>query len=238
MKINTLHKWHLSIPEARAIQKNLSAWLSHSGSCEGPRLVARIELQPTEGSMAEGSEQATVTLIRFPGHEVLERKVAIKHSAFPREPGLLSFRKAPAIIAALEKLNHTPDLLICDGRGSTGPDTFGVAAHVGLLANLPTIGIRPPKPRDNYSCLGAQRGSWLPLETKHHASVLLRVISAMDPLLVSAAHRIDTASAMDCLLRVFPTNMPSRDYLSLLYPERYQAPAAPVLRVVKDSRNR
>ncbi|OUS23760.1 hypothetical protein A9Q99_27385 [Gammaproteobacteria bacterium 45_16_T64] len=218
MKTHQLHKWTISPEEARSIQKNLCAWVSTQERCQSPSLVARIEFSGSQGD--QGSSQSTVTIKSFPSLGFLERKVGIKKSGFPRVPGLISFQKAPSAISALEKLSHTPDLIICDGRGITGPDSFGVASHVGILANLPTIGIRPPKARFNYSTLGEQRGDWLPLaDETGNSGVLLRVLDGLDPLLVSPAHKITQEDAIRLLLQFFPSTIPAREYIEILYPE-------------------
>ena len=218
MKTHQLHKWTVSPEEARAIQKNLCAWVSTQERCQSPSLAARIEFSNTLDDI--GSIQSTVTVKKIPSLCFLERKIAIKPSGFPRVPGLISFQKAPAAIAALEKLSHSPDLLICDGRGITGPDSFGVASHVGILANLPTIGIRPPKARFNYTSLGNNRGDWLPLgENGENSGILLRVLDGLDPLLISPAHKITLEDAIEQLLNFFPKTIPAREYIELIYPE-------------------
>ena len=218
MRTHQLHKWTLSPKEARAIQKNLCAWVSTQERCQSPSFAARIEFSNTLD--AKGSIQSTVTVKSLPSLGFLERKIAIKPSGFPRVPGLISFQKVPAAIAALEKLSHTPDLLICDGRGITGPDSFGVASHVGILTNLPSIGIRPPKARYNYTMLGSQRGDWLPMgDDSQNTGVLLRVIDGLDPLLVSPAHKITQEDAIEQVLRFLPSSIPAREYIEILYPE-------------------
>jgi len=218
MKTHQLHKWTLSTEEARAIQKNLCAWVSIAERCQSPSLVARIEFSNMLDE--QGSIQSTVTVKSFPSLGFLERKIGIKQSNFPRVPGLISFQKAPSAIAALEKLSHSPDLLICDGRGLTGIDSCGVDSHVGMLSNLPTIAVRPPKARFNYNMLGNTRGDWLPLvDDNPNSGVLLRVLDGLDPLLVSPAHKITQEDAIDQCLTYFPKTIPAREYIEILYPD-------------------
>lgn len=231
MKTNPLHSWSVTVEQAKAIQRNLSAWIITEGSCPPPELIARVEVHPSD---ADGSETATVMLYSTKEGNIIERKHAIKNTAFPRVPGMLSFRKAPAAIAAIEKLPYTPDLIICDGRGRTGELTFGLASHIGLFTNLPTIGIRPPRPRDDISHLSSRRGQWLAAGANAwDQSVLLRVLEVMDPLVVSPGHQISQKSAIEQVLRFFPADMPSRQYLEMLYPsKRRQQSSIPVLRVI------
>lgn len=233
MKTNQLHSWSTTVEQAKAIQKNLSAWIITEGNCSEPRLIARVEVHPSgDQGDGPGSETASVTLIK--NGEVIERKHAIKNVAFPRMEGMLSFRKAPAAIAALEKLPQTPDLIICDGRGRTDEHVFGLASHIGLITNLPTIGIRAPRPRLDVKHLGIDRGNWFAVgENNWDQSVVLRVINTLDPLLVSPAHKIGQNQAIAQVLNFLPANMPARQYLEMLYPANgKQQHAIPVLQVI------
>ncbi len=236
MKTYPLHPWSLSVAKAKAIQKNLSAWIVLEGEVRNPSIIARVHIIPQQRSEPDSSEMAKVTITRWPANSIVEKKIGLRQSQFPRVDSLLSFRKAPAVLAALAKLSHTPDLIICDGRGITGPDSFGLASHIGLLTNLPTIGIRPPKPRDQADSLQQTRGNWIRLNQHSGYAALVRVIDNMDPLLVSAGHKISLESAIEWVFNYFPANMPSRDYLQLLYPDRDNAQTThkPNLRLVGD----
>ncbi|MCG8670745.1 MAG: endonuclease V [Pseudomonadales bacterium] len=244
MKTNQLHSWSLSVEQAKAIQKNLSAWIVNDGVPVKPKTIARVEVHPSGDNSESGenfdgepktqSETASVTLYSAQDLSILERKHAIKNTAFPRIPGMLSFRKAPAAVAALEKLPKTPDLIICDGRGKTGEDSFGLAAHIGLITNLPTIGIRAPRARDNSNHLGNDRGQWISVgENSYDQSVVLRALTALDPILVSPAHKISQKEAIAQILHFFPNSMPSRQYLEFLYPSKTNpTPSIPLLQVI------
>ena len=231
MKTNPLHSWSVTVEQAKAIQKNLSAWVITDGRCNKPKLIARVEVHP---SGEKGTETASVMLYSTREGKIIERKHAIKNTAFPRMDGLLSFRKAPAAIAAIEKLPRTPDLIICDGRGRTGENTFGLASHIGLFTNLPTIGIRTPRARLDMNHLGSDRGQWLAIgENAWDQSVLLRVLPSLDPLVVSPGHQISQRAAIDQVLDFLPSDMPSRQYLEMLYPSAGgQQRSIPVLQVI------
>lgn len=219
MKTHQLHPWNVSVEQARAIQKNLSAWVVTEGRCRSPRLLGRIEMACTHENHNLATVQASVSIRALPSLQLLERKVSIRTSEFPAVEGLASFRKVPAVVAALAKLVRVPDVIICDGRGRTGSNSFGVASHVGLITNLPTIGIRAPRPRLLSDLLGNTRGCWLPVIDGGVEAVLLRVIEGLDPLMVSPAHRIDLEDAMRQVLKFVPANTPAQEYLQLLYPE-------------------
>lgn len=219
MKTHSLHPWNVSVEQARAIQKNLSAWVITEGHCRAPRLLARIEMACTHENAEMATVQASVTIQSLPDLRLLERKVSIRTSTFPDTDGLASFRKAPAVVAALAKVVRVPDLIICDGSGKTGADRFGVASHVGLLTNIPTIGVRAPRPRQLTELLPATRGSWLPVREDGVVGILLRVLDGVDPVLVSAAHRIGLEDAMKQVLHYLPADTATQEYLQMLYPE-------------------
>lgn len=231
MKTNALHSWSVTVEQARAIQKNLSAWVITEGCCRNPALIARVKVHP---SGDKSTETASVTLSSAVTGEIIERKHAIKNTAFPRVEGMLSFRKAPAAVAAIEKLQKTPNLIICDGRGRTGETSFGLASHIGLFTNLPTIGIRAPKARHDITHLSSTRGNWMAIgENPWDQSVLLRVMSNLDALVVSPGHSISQRAAIQQVLRFFPADMPSRQYLEMLYPSSACQPRTiPLLRVI------
>ena len=232
MKIHKLHKWALSPAEARAIQKNLYAWISTREQCLDPTIVARIEFDQTY--KAQEACHARVSIKHLKSLELLEQESCVKPHSFPRTPGLISFQEAPAAIAALEKLAYTPDLIICDGRGITGLDSFGVASHIGILSNIPTIGVRAPRARIDSSRLGKQRGNWLPVAgSPHGASVLLRILDDLDPVLISPGHKINLANAIQHVLSFYPATLSAREYSDLLYPEAKQAKEAQVQPALK-----
>ncbi len=219
MKTHRLHSWDVSVDQARAIQKNLRAWLVTEGTCHQPKMLGRIELACAQAPDSGLTVQACISIKSMPTLQLLERKVSVKTSTFPDIAGMASFRKVPAIVAALEKLVRVPDVILCDGRGITGEESFGVAAHVGLITNLPTIGIRPVKPRQMTELLGQQRGSWIPLNNACYNAALVRVLEGLDPLLVSPAHRLGLEDAIRIALDYIPQDMPVQDYLRTVYPE-------------------
>ena len=218
MKTHKLHEWDLSLENAKAIQKNLRAWVITEGECRNPKLVGRILLACASESEEKCTVQATVAIQALPSLRLLERKVSIKSSHFPSAKGLQSFRKGPAILAALNKLNRIPDVFICDGRGVTGDTQFGVASHVGLLTNLPTVGVCAVKPNADFGMLGHERGHYLPVTKNGQISALVRVLDGLDPVLVSPAHRIGLNQAMQVVLRYIPKSTLARDFTTTLYP--------------------
>ncbi|HAG93601.1 MAG: hypothetical protein CMK83_18090 [Pseudomonadales bacterium] len=236
MKTHNLHSWNITLENAVAIQKNLRAWIVTEGQCNQPDMVGRISLISNDESAHSATVQARITITAFRTRTLLERKVAIKTTQFPRQPGLYSFRKMPAIIAALNKLNRIPDVFICDGRGVTGVDSFGVASHVGLVTSVPTVGIRPVRLKHDTSTLGAERGSFLQVHEDQQIAAVVRVLDNADPLLVSPAHRIGMQDAIQRVLEHIPAGTSYREYLQALYPEAGHNNKTPVqLRLVKSA---
>jgi len=238
MRTHRLHPWNVSIEQARAIQKNLGAWIITEGECKPPKMIGRIELICANANQASATIQASISIKSLPSLQLLERKVSVRSTDFPAIEGLSAFRKVPAIIAALEKLVRVPDLFICDGRGITGPDTFGVASHVGLITNTPTIGVTRAKPRQLSDLLGNERGSWLPLHEPGQVGALVRVIDGLDPVMLYPAHKMSMEGAVDALLRYVPMDMAAHEYLQSLYPESgLPRPGAARLTLVSSSRS-
>lgn len=227
MKIHRLHSWDVSVDEARAIQKNLRAWIVTEGQVRQPRLMARIELACAREAHDALTVQARICVKSLPDLRLLERKVSVRSSPFPGVPGLASFRKVPAIVAALEKLARVPDVILCDGRGVTGADSFGVASHVGLITNLPTLGVCPAKPRQHTELLGQARGSWIPLQEDDGVAALVRVLADQDPLIISPAHRLGLEDAIQHILHYVPADTPHWEYQQALYPEAALPKARP-----------
>ena len=219
MKTHNLHSWNVSLENALAIQKNLRAWIITEGQCPSPKLVGRVSLISNSENETSATVQACITITEPNTNRLLERKVAIKTTKFPLHPGLYSFRKMPAVVAALNKLKRIPDFFVCDGRGITGADSFGVASHVGLITSVPTIGIRPIRPKHIAGSLCEERGSFLRVVEGGQVAVILRVLDGCDPLLVSPAHRIGMEESIQRILEMIPSGTSVREYLQAIYPE-------------------
>lgn len=130
--------------------------------------------------------------------EIVEQHVAVRNITFPYVPGLLSFREAPAVLAALRKLRRTPDGLLCDGHGYSHPRRFGLACHVGVICELPTIGCAKSLLVGEYQEPVATRGASTPLVDPKNGELigsLLRTQDGVRPVFVSVGHCIDLKSA-------------------------------------------
>src|SRR3990172_8953015 len=139
MRVRSLHPWNVSPREAMAIQLTLRARLRLDGG--GPlATVAGIDVSYDQAS---NLMFAGVVVMSGNARQVLETATAAATARFPYIPGLLSFRETPAVIKAWTKLKTQPNCLICDGHGLAHPRRFGIACHLGLLLDLPSI--RCPK---------------------------------------------------------------------------------------------
>lgn len=130
--------------------------------------------------------------------ELQEAACAMQKDAFPYIPGLLSFREAPALVEAFQKLKQRPDLLFVDGHGIAHPRGLGIASHIGVLLDIPTIGVAKTilvgKPSES---LGIKVGSVAPLEYKEkRVGMLLRSKANSNPLIISSGHRVSLQTAV------------------------------------------
>ena len=132
-----LHNWNLSFAQAIALQRQLAGRIKQTAVRKPPKLVAGLDCAFSKN----GKEIiAVVIVLKLPSLELVETATAVQKVTFPYIPGLLSFREAPACIAAVEKLKLSPDAFIIDGQGIAHPRRLGIASHLGLFFNKPTIG--------------------------------------------------------------------------------------------------
>lgn len=203
MKIAPHHNWNLSPSEAIELQKQLAAQVEIDDRLPPTiKTVAGIDLGYVEATQ---TCRAVVVVLSFPQLELMEKAEAILPIQFPYVPGLLSFRETPVAIAALEKLTLTPDLILCDGQGLAHPRAFGIACHIGVITDLPTIGVAKSILIGKFENLGETRGSTAPLIYKKAAvGAALRTRDSVQPVYVSIGHRISLPSAIDYVLRCAP----------------------------------
>jgi deoxyribonuclease V len=133
---------------------------------------------------------------------VLEVRTADRPLRFPYVPGLLSFREAPALLAALRELESVPDVLMCDGQGVAHPRRFGVACHLGVLCGLPAIGCAKSRLVGEHAEPGQARGSFEPLRVGDETvGVVVRTKQGARPVYVSLGHRISLDDAREVVLQ-------------------------------------
>ena len=203
MIITPLHDWNLDPRRAIELQKQLAYEVIAEDKFDAPvKTVAGIDL----GYDAKNdTSRAVVAVLSFPALEFIESAEAILPIQFPYVPGLLSFRETPVAIKALEKLKITPDLILCDGQGLAHPRRFGIACHIGLITNLPTLDAAKSLLVGKFENLGETRGSIAPLiHRNEQVGNVLRTKDKVQPVYVSVGHRISLATATEYVLRCAP----------------------------------
>lgn len=203
MKIKLLHKWNLSPNEAIALQKKYADKIETRDRINKPlKYVAGVDLGYDEKLQ---TCRAVVVVLSFPQLELLESAEAVLPIQFPYVPGLLSFRELPVALVALEKLQRTPDVILCDGQGLAHPRRFGVACHLGIFADVPTIGVAKSILIGKYEGLGNIRGKSAPLiHDNEIIGAALRTRDGVQPLYISVGHRISLETSLEIVLQCAP----------------------------------
>lgn len=203
MRSLKLHSWQVSTEDAAAIQRSLSAQVKVLPlDVSSVRYVAGADVSFSKGS---NDVFAAVVVLSYPELAVVEERGVAARATFPYVPGFLSFREGPAVIEALEQLNTEPDVIIFDGQGVAHPRGLGIASHVGVLLDKPTIGCAKSVLVGKYSEPGPERGSISPL-TKDGMTlgVALRTRARVAPVFVSVGHRVDLITAAELVLSCAP----------------------------------
>ncbi|MCS7264615.1 MAG: endonuclease V, partial [Armatimonadetes bacterium] len=137
MRAKLTHRWDLNVDEAKKLQWELSAKVIEADELpEKIRYVAGADVH----QVGDGQMQAVICVLSFPELELVEVSRAIVPVTFPYVPGLLAFRESPAVLRAFEQLSHDPDVALFDAQGRAHPRHFGLACHMGVLLDLPSIG--------------------------------------------------------------------------------------------------
>ncbi|WGV24902.1 deoxyribonuclease V [Halotia branconii] len=203
MKIYQSHAWPLTVEEAIAIQEKLrNQVITEDQLQESVQYVAGVDM----GFEANGTiSRAAVAVLSFPDLQVVETTLAYRPTSFPYIPGFLSFREIPAVLDALEKVETTPDIILCDGQGIAHPRRLGIASHLGLLLDLPTIGVAKSLLIGKHEELPETRGNWQPLIHKGEIiGAALRSRTKVKPVYVSSGHKVSLSTAINYVLRCTP----------------------------------
>ena len=162
------------------------------------RRIAGTDISPPD---ADGMVRAAVVVLDYPNLEVEEVSLAEGRPGMPYIPGLLSFRETPVLLKALESLERSPDLIIVDGQGLAHPRSFGVACHVGLIADTPTIGCAKSRLTGKHGPLPGEAGSRADLVNKGQVvGMAVRARTDVSPVFVSVGHKVDLHSAVEWVL--------------------------------------
>ena len=202
MKIDQRHPWPVTVEEAIAIQEKLSSEIITSDQLGTVHYVAGVDVGFEENGAIS---RAAVAVLSFPDLQLLEHAIAKRPTTFPYIPGFLSFREVPVVLEALEQITLIPDLILCDGQGIAHPRRFGLACHLGLLANVPTIGAAKSLLIGKHDELPLEKGSWQPLRYRGEVvGAVVRSRARVKPIYVSPGHKISLPTAIDYVLRCTP----------------------------------
>ena len=196
MKFAQLHPWDLSAKEAIALQRVLAQRVDRTNSLGDIEYVAGVDVG-FDGEIA----RASVAVLKYPALELCEYRTASLPASFPYISGLLSFREIPILLAALEKLETRPNVILCDGQGIAHPRRFGIACHLGLITDIPTIGVGKTRLTGTHLEPGDEKGSWSPLVDKGEVlGAVLRTRTHVKPVYVSIGHKVDLDASIRCVL--------------------------------------
>ena len=214
------HPWDVSTAEARAIQAKLRELWEGTDRLGETRTVAGLDAsfllvgsqalrkKATRWNQQRDANRAIgcVVLFRFPQMQEIARAFAIVPLQFPYVPGLLSFREIPALLAALKKLKELPDLLFCDGQGYAHPRRLGLASHLGILLDRPSIGCAKSILIGTHGPLKQMAGSWTALLDEKAGNetigAAVRTRDGVKPVYVSQGHRVRLETAVRWTLQV------------------------------------
>ncbi len=199
VRVQKLHGWNVSAAQAKEIQLRLAKQVIVENKVIDPRLIAGIDISAPD---AQGVARGAVVILRYPQFSIVEIQVTEGRITFPYIPGLLSFRESPLILEACQKLNNTPDLVLVDGQGVAHPRRLGLASHVGLFLDLPTIGCAKSILCGQHQSVGEGTGSHAELlDSGEVIGTALRTKSGMTPIYVSVGHKIDLATALQWVMK-------------------------------------
>lgn len=192
--------WDGTIAGARQLQKILAAQVRLADAFARPlRLIAGLDVGFEERG---GITRAVAILMDAETLDVRAEVVVRRPTAMPYIPGLLSFRELPALLQALRELPQQPDLLFVDGQGIAHPRRLGIAAHLGVVADLPSIGVAKTLLVGTAAVLGERRGEQTALmDRDEQVGWMLRSKDRVRPLVVSPGHRVSLASVPDLVMR-------------------------------------
>ncbi|NET63104.1 MAG: deoxyribonuclease V [Moorea sp. SIO1G6] len=199
MEIQQRHPWPVNSEEAKAIQQQLQPEVISEDQLGEVQYVAGVDV----GFEEDGAiSQAAVAVLSFPDLQLRENAIARRPTTFPYVPGFLSFREVPVVLDALEKISIIPDLILCDGQGIAHPRRFGLACHLGVLTDIPTIGVAKSRFIGDHEQLPENKGNWQPLRDDGEIiGAVVRTRTRVKPVYVSIGHRISLPTAIDYVLR-------------------------------------
>jgi deoxyribonuclease V len=198
MQVSHLHLWNVSPNDAITLQKQLATRLIYDRPLD---LTAISTVAGVDVSVKNEVSNAAIVVLSFPELRILETVTARQPTPFPYIPGLLTFREGPVLVEAFEKLQLTPDVFIFDGMGRAHPRRMGIAAHMGLWLNKPTIGCGKTHLIGKYQEPALTKGSASDLTDRGELiGSVVRTKDKVKPVYISVGNLADLATSVALVL--------------------------------------
>ena len=201
MKNQNLHSWNIPISEAKAIQDRFRENVMISPLKHSIQFIAGADVSFDRGS---NIMHAAIVILFFSDLSVVEKKGISEEVNFPYVPGLLAFREGPPILKVWDKLEQKPDVILFDAHGLAHPRRFGLACHLGVILDIPSIGCAKSVLVGSYSKPGSKAGEFsLMIDKGEEVGAAVRTKDGVTPMFVTVGHRVDLPSAikltLDCV---------------------------------------
>jgi deoxyribonuclease V len=200
--MKNLHKWNISYEKAREIQLKFAKNVQIKPLNKKIRRIGGLDCAFSKDKKRIA---AVAVIMNYPELEIIETNQAVKKVDFPYIPGLLSFREAPVCLAAAEKIKNNPDLWMIDGQGIAHPRRLGLASHLGLFLNKPTIGCAKSRLCGKFNEPDSEKSSSSPLKDEKNQEKtigsVLRTRTNVKPIFVSVGNKITLEQAVDFTLK-------------------------------------
>ena len=191
--------WDLTPKQAIELQKKLTNQLIITDQFSEIRTVAGVDVGFEQQNTIA---RAAIAVLSLDNLKLINTSIARRPVTFPYVPGLLAFREIPVVLDALEQLSQQPDMLLCDGQGIAHPRGLGIAAHLGLLTNIPSIGVAKKRLIGDHEPVDNHKGDYQPLYIKgKQVGIVLRTRDNVKPLYISPGHRVSITTAMEMVMR-------------------------------------
>ncbi len=200
MLIKKLHPWNVTPKEAIEIQKQLREMVTIESPLEH-EAISSVAGCDASYSKSENRVYAIVAVVSYPQLQLIEESRAVCEVTFPYIPGLLVFREGPSLSKAFKELIKEPDVIMFDGHGVAHPRGIGIASHMGILLNKPTIGVAKTVLWGHYQEPDKKKGASSPLTRKgKEIGRVLRTRDNVKPVFISVGHKIDLSTAEKIVL--------------------------------------
>lgn len=200
--LDSPHPWPDDVAGARRVQEELRERVVAEDRFGDIGRVAGVDVGFEDGGE---TTRAAVAVLGFPDLELRTHAVARRPTTFPYVPGYLSFREIPAVLDAWDSLEERPDLVLCDAHGYAHPRRCGLASHLGILLDVPTIGVAKSRLVGEHEEPGPEKGEWTPLvHDGETIGAVLRSRTDVKPVFVSVGHRVSLETAVELTLRCAP----------------------------------